>query len=49
MPPTEFFIQVYYDGHVQRTDTEGVVFSFNNSSVFKVKKNIKLDGLIQCI
>jgi len=49
MPPKEFFVQVYYDGHVQRTDTEGVVFSCNNSSLFKVKKNIKLDGLIQCI
>ena len=49
MPPIEFFVQVYYDGHVERTNTEGVVFSCNNSSLFKVKKNIKLDGLIQCI
>ena len=49
MPPKEFFVQVYYIGHVQRTDAEGVVFSCNNSSLFKVKKNIKLDGLIQSI
>lgn len=49
MPPIEFFVQVYYSGHVERTDTEGVVFSCNNSSLLKVKKNIKLEGLIQCI
>jgi hypothetical protein len=47
--PIEFFVQVYYNGHVERTNTEGIVFSCENSSLLKVKKNIKLDGLIQRI
>ncbi|KAL6543820.1 hypothetical protein OROGR_010317 [Orobanche gracilis] len=49
MPPTECFLSLYYNGHVERRDTEGVVFACSDTMLLKVKTNMKLDTLIHQI